>query len=490
MAAFGYLPCRGGLSRADVEGLERVVEAVQIRELRVLAHIQAGERVVLAVQRREFCVFGHVEILDVIGKGIKCLQIREIFDPLKGFVLYFFHEGDVEDGRRLNPGNFMVAVKIEVLVAVLFEILIVHLGADVEIVFLAGDGAGREKDCEGEVKKVFHKTIVTKSLQIYSFCLGLQNFILIFVPITAFFENMKKFLFLALGLALILGCEKNDKHNKSIVFDFTKENLKNGDEVKSFEIDGVSLTFSFPVTYSTDDQALRIPYSTTFCLSSDKTIEKILFSFGKEDKEAPITAFEGEFSVNAWTGAAKKVFLKIDGTSGSRSISRMTVTLGKKESCNMTDVIDASFTGVTSATLSSWSEKKGTASPATYRGKTATEEYREKDAIVLTKEKGGIVSNGSGGYVRHIEVKWSYTKAIPVNLLVYGDNLSYGEPSELYNSSYAGTLLGTFSCGSNYSTIIDVKGNYKYVGLRQEPDNDMNDSWNKLFIDKIEVTWE
>ncbi len=301
---------------------------------------------------------------------------------------------------------------------------------------------------------------------------------------------MKKLLFLALGLALVLGCEKNDKRNNSVVIDFTKENYQNGKTVKTLDSNGLTVTFGRPATWNNDDQALRIWAGTTFCLSSDKTIEKIVFSFGKEDKEAPIKAFEGEFSVNVWTGAAKKVFLEIDGANGSsRSISRMTVTLGNKESRNMTDVIDASFIGVNSTSLESWSGKKGTASPASYLGKTAVK-YSDHNVIVLNKEQGGIVTNVSGGYVRHVEIKWNMTLTCPIDLLVYGDDIRYTSTSDLYNDSYAGTLLGTFTCGSSYSTIIDVEGDYKFVGLRQKPDDSLSDSWNNLYIDRIEVTWE
>ena len=61
--------------------------------------------------------------------------------------------------------------------------------------------------------------------------------------------------------------------------------------------------------------------------------------------------------------------------------------------------------------------------------------------------------------------------------LVYGDDIRYTSTSDLYNDSYAGTLLGTFTCGSSYSTIIDVEGDYKFVGLRQKPDDSLSDSW-------------
>ena len=297
---------------------------------------------------------------------------------------------------------------------------------------------------------------------------------------------MKKFLFLTLALSLVLGCEKDANNSKFTDFDFTKENFINGYSVKTLERDGITVSFGCPATWYKDDQGLHVPAGVTFALSSDKTIEKVVFTFGNSDKDNTIKAFEGEISDNVWTGAVKKVFFNIEGTSGYRCISRISVKLGNKESYNMTDVIDAAFTGVSSTSLESWSDKKGTASQATYRGKTATED----GVIVLNKEKGGIISNRSGGFVRHIEIKWNKTLIFPIDLLVYGDNSYYTEPSDLYSSSYAGTLLGTVSCGSSRNTIIDVKGNYKYVGVRQKPDDNMDDSWNKLYIDKVEVTWE
>ena len=305
---------------------------------------------------------------------------------------------------------------------------------------------------------------------------------------------MKKFLFLALALTMVLACDKDDKgKGTSVGFDFTKGDYKNGDSVKSLESDGVTLTFGSTSTWYKDDQGVHVQAGTTFSISSlgtDKTIQRVAFTFGNNEEDLPITAFEGEMSNDVWTGAVKKVFFKVDGTTGHRTISRISVSLGNKESYNMTDVIDASYIGVTSTTsLQSWSDKQGTASPAYYCGKTAVD-YANPDVIVLNKEKGGIVSTRSGGFVRHIEIKWRHTLIFDLDVLAYGDDYHYSDPSDLYNSSYAGTQLGTFKCSSGWSTIINVKGNYNYVGLRLQPDEDYTDSYNMVYIDKIEITWE
>ena len=298
---------------------------------------------------------------------------------------------------------------------------------------------------------------------------------------------MKKFLFLALTLSLVLGCDKNEKYGTFTGFDFTKEGYINGDNVWTLERDGITLTFGRPATWFNDGKSLHVYSGTTFVLSSDKTIERITFTFAEEESSASIMAFEGELAENVWKGADNKVFFKIEGTSGYRCISRMEVKLGSKASDNMTDVIDASFTGVSGSNYAKWSGKKGSASPATYLGETAV--YSGSSIEFSRHENCGIASHASGGNVRHIQIVWGNDTQVDREVQVYGDNLAYSASSDLYNSSYAGTLLGTFVCGRSNSTIIDVPGNYKYVGLRPKLDDNTSNQY-KLYIDKIEVTWE
>ena len=305
---------------------------------------------------------------------------------------------------------------------------------------------------------------------------------------------MKKILFVALAILAVVACKKDEKKSSAFIgFDFAKEEFINGEFVTSLERDGITLTFSSVAGWNKDDQSLHLAGGCTFVLSAEETIEKITFTLVDGENVRAITAFEGELSENVWTGAAKRVFFKVEGVGGYCGISRIAVKLGSKPSYNMTDVITPSFTDITSDNnvYENWSSKKGTASSAYYAGITAVYNFNETSSIILSKhENCGIVSSSSGGYVRHIQIWWGKNTIMDRAVDVYGDNIAYSSPSDLYNSSYAGTLLGTFDYTSPYPyTIINVTGNYKYVGLRPKGDSNTANEY-KLYIDKIEVTWE
>ena len=306
---------------------------------------------------------------------------------------------------------------------------------------------------------------------------------------------MKKILFLALAILAVVACEKDVKKKSPtefIGFDFTKENFLNGAYVITLERDGITLSLSPRAQWYKDDQALRVYGGSTFVLSAEETIEKITFTFVDGENAATITACEGELSENVWTGANKRVFFKVDGLGHYRGISRIAVKLGSKPSDNMTDVITSSFTGITSNNdYQNWSGKKGTASSAYYSGMTAVVDFNDIHSILFHQtDKCGIVSSSSGGFVRHIQIWWGGNTILDRDVEVYGDNVYYSGASDLYNSSYAGTRLGTFDYHDPYPyTIINVTGDYKYVGLRPKGDSNTANEY-KLYIDKIEITWE
>ena len=304
---------------------------------------------------------------------------------------------------------------------------------------------------------------------------------------------MKKILFVALAILAVVACKKDEKKSSAFIgFDFAKEEFTNGEYVRTLESDGITLTFSSIAAWNKDDQSLHLAGGCTFVLSAEETIEKITFTLVDGENVRAITAFEGELSENVWTGAAKRVFFKVEGVGGYCGISRIAVKLGSKPSYNMTDVITAPFTGVTgNHEYQNWSGKTGTASSATYSGISALYTYSGEPAIELSKyENCGIISRSTAGYVRHIQIWWNKNTIMDRAVDVYGDNIAYSSSSDLYNSSYAGSLLGTFDYTNPYPyTIINVTGNYKYVGLRPRGDSNTANEY-KLYIDKIEVTWE
>lgn len=78
--------------------------------------------------------------------------------------------------------------------------------------------------------------------------------------------------------------------------------------------------------------------------------------------------------------------------------------------------------------------------------------------------KSGIVMTSSSGIVDSISVEWNSSTTSGRTLNVYGKNEAYSDPSDLYNTSTQGTLLGTIVCGT--STELVTSGEYSFIGVR------------------------
>lgn len=74
-------------------------------------------------------------------------------------------------------------------------------------------------------------------------------------------------------------------------------------------------------------------------------------------------------------------------------------------------------------------------------------------------------------------------------LEIYGSNTAYTSPSELYNDSTKGTLLGTMTFDNtsvelfeDQITELDITDNYKYIGIRTQS--------GAAYLKTIKITWE
>lgn len=127
------------------------------------------------------------------------------------------------------------------------------------------------------------------------------------------------------------------------------------------------------------------------------------------------------------------------------------------------DSLTRATTGVTdgSSTYTSWSGKTSNSS-AVYAGKSAG----GNDSIQLRSKNSdsGIVTTSSGGMIKKIIVVWQSSTSNGRTLNVYGKSSAYSTPSELFNSSSQGTLLGTIVKGT--STELTIDGSYSFVGVR------------------------
>lgn len=127
------------------------------------------------------------------------------------------------------------------------------------------------------------------------------------------------------------------------------------------------------------------------------------------------------------------------------------------------DTLTRETTGVTdgSSTYTSWSGKTSKSS-AVYAGKSAG--GNGSIQIRSSNSDSGIVTTSSGGMIKKIVVVWQSGTSNGRTLNVYGKSSAYSNPSELFNSSNQGTLLGTIVKGT--STELTIDGSYSFVGVR------------------------
>lgn len=127
---------------------------------------------------------------------------------------------------------------------------------------------------------------------------------------------------------------------------------------------------------------------------------------------------------------------------------------------DVTDELDLNLTGVSGTSYTSWSGKEAT-SDAVYAGQSAG----GNNSIQLrsSNSNSGVVTTTSGGKVKSITVEWNSKTTNGRTLNVYGKNAAYTDPTDLYNSSTQGDLLGTIVKGT--STSLTVKGDYEYIGF-------------------------
>lgn len=145
------------------------------------------------------------------------------------------------------------------------------------------------------------------------------------------------------------------------------------------------------------------------------------------------------------------------------------------EATSINDVMNKTWTGVTGTSYSTWTKTNN--SGAEYVGNS----MGGYDAIQIRSTDGsGIVTteyNGSS-YLSSVTVKWNANTASGRKLDIYGSNIPYTKPTNLYDSN-KGTLLGSITNGT--STSLTITGKYKYIGLRSNK--------SAMYLDEIVVTY-
>jgi len=152
----------------------------------------------------------------------------------------------------------------------------------------------------------------------------------------------------------------------------------------------------------------------------------------------------------------------------------LAVALGAQAG-DVTDVLDNAWTGISGTSYTAVTDLDGSTSEAVYSVQCAG----GNDAIQLrsSSNNSGIVTTTSGGDAKTLKITWnSNTNAARV-LQVYGSTKAYSAPTDLYDTTKQGTLIGELGTSD---TELDLEG-YEYIGIRSKS--------GALYLDKVELTW-
>ena len=143
------------------------------------------------------------------------------------------------------------------------------------------------------------------------------------------------------------------------------------------------------------------------------------------------------------------------------------------------DVLSVESIGV--KTYNSYTDWSGVnlSSAAVYAGNS----FKNNNSIQLrsSNSNSGIVTTVSGGKAKKVSIEWQ-DQTSTRTLNIYGKNTPYESPADLYDSNKQGTKLGSITGGLNRTTVVEIDGDYEYIGLRSNS--------GAMYLNWIEITWE
>ena len=143
------------------------------------------------------------------------------------------------------------------------------------------------------------------------------------------------------------------------------------------------------------------------------------------------------------------------------------------------DVLSVESIGV--KTYNSYTDWSGVnlSSAAVYAGNS----FKNNNSIQLrsSNNNSGIVTTVSGGKAKKVSIEWQDQNSSRT-LNIYGKNTPYESPADLYDTNKQGTKLGSITGGVNRTTVVEIDGDYEYIGLRSNS--------GAMYLNWIEITWE
>ena len=158
----------------------------------------------------------------------------------------------------------------------------------------------------------------------------------------------------------------------------------------------------------------------------------------------------------------------------------LAVALGAQAG-DVTDVLDNAWTGVSGTSYTAVTDLDGSVSEAVYSVQCAG--GNSSIQLRSNNNNSGIVTTTSGGTAKTLKVTWNFNTADSRVISVYGSNTAYSAPTDLYDATKQGTLIGELNIdkATDGVSTLDLGSEYQYIGIRSKS--------GAVYLDKVELTW-
>lgn len=101
-----------------------------------------------------------------------------------------------------------------------------------------------------------------------------------------------------------------------------------------------------------------------------------------------------------------------------------------------------------------------------------------------SSQHSGIVTTTAGGTrLKSVIVEWNTNTATGRTIDIYGKTTAYSDnANDLYSTETQGEKLGSIEYGESLPTVLNIEGDYPYVGIRSKD--------GALYISKLTLVWE
>ena len=158
----------------------------------------------------------------------------------------------------------------------------------------------------------------------------------------------------------------------------------------------------------------------------------------------------------------------------------LVVALGAQAG-DVTDVLDNAWTGVSGTSYTAVTDLDGSASDAVYAIQCAG--GNSSIQLRSNNNNSGIVTTTSGGDAKTLKITWNFNTNAARVLQVYGSAKAYSAPTDLYDTTKQGTLIGelAYADATDDVSTLDLGSEYQYIGIRAKS--------GALYLDEVQITW-